>query len=87
MINNLYAVRDSGTAAFNPPIMAQNDVMLRRSLKELFEQEQLRPERERHVFVKYASDFDVFLVGTFDTDTGVVTPVSPVVLSFRMSEL
>lgn len=87
MINNMYALLDRGVGAFRAPLCMVNETMLRRSLEDAFLSEGAKPELQRSEFVRYAEHFDLYLVGTFDDATGVITPAAPVELVLRLSEL
>jgi hypothetical protein len=81
----LYAVFDRGIAQFGAPIMSQNELMMKRSLSDLFAAEAGRPELERHQYVRYAESFDLYLIGEYESDNGVVSPLQPVML-YRLAD-
>lgn len=87
MIVKMYAVHDSGVAAFGPPFFAQNEVMMLRSLQELVQSEMQKAPSQRVEFMKYPSSFAVFEVGRFDTESGGVEAVLPIVRVCGMSDL
>lgn len=79
MISQLYSILDRGVQAFHAPVVAPNETYIRRSLGDLFSQDTMRPVLERHNYVRYPEEFDLYHVGTFDTESGAVEPVSPIV--------
>lgn len=63
----LFAVRDRAVDAFNRPFCAPTLGAAERS----FHDEVRREESEMH---KHPSDYELYCVGAFDEDTGVITP-------------
>lgn len=81
----LYSVFDRGVSAFGNPIQAQNELMMRRTVTDMFLFEAGKPPLERHQYVRWPDSYDVYFVGEFENDTGAISPVAPV-LVFRMSD-
>lgn len=86
MIVRLYSVLDKAVGAYSNPIVAQNEIMLKRSLRDLFLAEAVRREEERHQFYRYADMHDVYVVGTFDTDAGTILAASAPEFVCHMAE-
>lgn len=86
MIHQLYAIFDLGVQGFNAPVVAQNEVMVRRAIGDTFLAEGARSVLDRHVFVRYPQQYDLYLIGTFDTVTGAIAPVTPLVRVCSLSE-
>lgn len=86
MKGSLYSVFDRGVNSFAPPTYAPNEMMVKRSLGELFLSEGLKPEMERHEYVKYAESFDLYLIGEYDTDNGVLSGRQPTLI-LRLADL
>lgn len=84
MISHLFSIYDQGVQQFAAPVMATSETAVRRSLDDLFTAESTRPLLERSNYVRYAADYILYYVGTFDTDSGVVSPVTP---AFRVCSL
>lgn len=70
MIYGVYAVRDR-LAGFAAPYLEQNDPMAMRGFERIILDRQSMPNFK-------PSDFDLCKLGTFDTDSGVISPSVPV---------
>lgn len=79
MIYQLYSIFDHGVSAFAAPVMATSEIVIRRSLADLFASELNRAPLERAQYVRYPGDYSLWHVGTFDVDTGLCVALSPVV--------
>lgn len=77
----VYSLFDRASSAFGGPVLAVNDALMRRSLSELLVEDQGRSNLSR-----YPDEFDVYLIGTFDTDTGALVAQAPQHLC-RVAEL
>lgn len=86
MIAHLFSIYDESVHAFHAPIMAVSEVVIRRSLLDLFTAENSRPLLERSNYVRYSGDFVLYHVGSFDTDSGAVTAVNPLYRVCSLSE-
>lgn len=62
---NLYSVRDSVAKEFGPIYCCKNDDVARRAYSQLMKD------------VNSPVDFDLYFVGAFDTDTGIICPSEP----------
>jgi len=67
---SVFAVRDSATDSFGLPIFQSSA----RSAIRLFSDEVNRPDS---LMGLHPEDFELFLIGTFDQDKGILTPLSP----------
>lgn len=81
MILSMYSIRDSLTG-FLTPVIESNDAVAMRNFSVAMESDSTLTHSPK--------DFDLFKIAVFDTDSGVVSPVSPVQLvcsgsSFRRS--
>lgn len=85
MKSALYAVFDRSVNVFSSPIMAQNELMIKRSLVDLFLNEAGKPSMEQHQYVRYPDSFDLYLIGEFESDNGVISPFQPTMI-IRMAE-
>lgn len=75
MIYRMYSVRDV-KVGFMPPTCDQSDISARRNFE-------FAINRSDNLMNFVPSDFDLFFVGQFDTDSGVITsePVPKIVVS------
>lgn len=71
MILYLFSVHDAATGAYLPPIFMRSKGEAIRSFTESLENEQ-------HQFHKHYMDYTLFALGTFDDNSGIVTPAEPV---------
>lgn len=69
MIYNVFAVRDNKVGFLTPTIDVNKDSAIR-NFRHAF-------MRDDTLFHTHAKDFDLFLIGSFDSDSGIITPVSP----------
>lgn len=72
MIENLYAILDSKSQAFQPPFATSNDETAKRMFASFTHQV---PTMANH-----PEDFILYKVGTFDDSTGAVAAASPIEL-------
>lgn len=63
----VYAIRDKKANSFNPPVCASNDVVMCRALAE-----QVISKRD-NLMAFAPDDFELFRVGSFDIESGVLT--------------
>nr|QJB19813.1 MAG: nonstructural protein [Microvirus sp.] len=70
----MYSIKDVKVGIYHPPVCCHNAAHAIRMHSDYFN----RPDSQ---FCKYAGDFEIYEVGTFDDQTGSVVPVvSPVFL-------
>lgn len=86
MITRLYSVFDRSVQAFGAPFAQPNDAVLKRSFSEVAASEMEKPMPQRSEYFRHPDDYDVFFVGTFDSETGALA-FAPAVVVFRMSHL
>lgn len=86
MISQMFSVFDRGVKAFAPPFTLPNEQILRRSLIEMADAEMQKPLSQRQDYFRHPADYDVYLIGTLDSESGAVAPVSPVVRVCSMSD-
>lgn len=87
MIMDVYSVLDRGVSAFNAPVMAPSELAVKRALSDLFIGESRREPIERHPYVRFPDDYDLYLIAKFDTESGAIVPVSPVVRVCSLSDI
>lgn len=80
MIMQVYSLFDRASGAFGGPILAVNDSIMRRSLTELLQAGQ------GDNISRYPDEFDVYKLGSFNTDDGTLLPQQPSMM-FRVSSL
>lgn len=74
MIYGVYAIRDLKTT-FMSPIISQNDAEAGRNFSHAVMQTD-------SLYYTHASDFDLFKIGSYDSETGIITGMNPeIVLS------
>lgn len=67
---NIYSIYDSKTKAFSTPFFTVNNATALRSFSDLAN------DNNSQVSI-HAEDFSLHLIGSFDEETGVVTPETP----------
>lgn len=72
---NMYAIQDLKTG-FMTPTLDQNDVAASRNFQSAL-------MRGDGLFGTHPEDFRLFRIAEYETDSGVVTPVEPMVLVFE----
>lgn len=70
MIDRMYAIKDVKVGFFYPPQCFRNASHALRVHADIF-------ATDSGPFKAHSADFDVYLVGEFDNDTGVITPCTP----------
>lgn len=68
MISNVFAVYDSKAAAYLPPFFCRNAGVALRSFE-------AAAKDASHDFNKYAADYTLFHIGSFDEVNGVLIPL------------
>ena len=74
MIYPVYALRDAAAHAFLAPTLNSSDESARRDLARA-----VASDTTGMIGFK-PSDFDLYRIGNYDAETGLLTPLSPVVL-------
>lgn len=67
MILKVFAMRDVKADAFGSPFFLPSEGVARRMLGEWVQD-------KRSEVAKYPSEFDMYLIGTFNNETGLMTP-------------
>lgn len=67
MVTNFYTIYDSKVKAYLPPWQAQNHATAFRNLE-------LACRKPDAPFVQFPGDYHVFCVGTWDEQSGAITP-------------
>lgn len=75
MTSNIYAVRDE-LISFMSPFAERNDDAAIRGFKQACSDPNL-------LYASQSSDFTLYKVAEFDFDTGVMTPISPILMICR----
>lgn len=77
----VYAIRDVKANAFQQLTVASNDAVIVRSFAESI-------YNKRDSIMSFSpKDFDLYRIGVFNTETGIVEPESPVVLVVNAQEV
>ncbi len=72
MRRSLYCVRDSAMAAVHAPFMAPSDGVAMRSFRD-----ECTRKREGNMMAEHPEDFELYCVGEYEEDTGVLIPSEP----------
>lgn len=68
----IYSMRDSVAGQYNTPTFEQSDFIAQRSFRYAI---------NKNDFLGFnCKDVDLFKLGEFDTETGIITPIDPVKL-------
>ena len=70
MIMNLYSINDSTAGEYGQPAPMNNDAVAVRSFGTLVNE-------KGTIMNTKPSDFSIWKVGTFDTETGTILPIQP----------
>ncbi|AXL15210.1 nonstructural protein [Microviridae sp.] len=70
MNKNLYSIYDQKTRVFDQPFLAENDATAQR----MFE----RIQQSVPLMKEHPSDFDLYYVGQFDSEDGLIKPTQTV---------
>lgn len=77
----LYSIRDTKAGSFQTPVVSANDFTITRSFGESI-------VNRRDPIISFSpADFDLFQVGEFETDTGIVTPLAVIRLVCNAAEV
>lgn len=68
---NIYSLFDGRVCAFGQPFFCLNDGAAMRTINEA-------AKDQRSMIAKYPMDFSLFRIGTFDDNTGILTPTERV---------
>lgn len=71
MIYTIFAVKDRSVDAYQPTQCARSEMEAIRSFGDAIQ------NPASHVMHKHPDDFDLYQVGTFDDNTGKITPTDP----------
>ena len=71
MILIIFAVRDVATASYDKPMFMVSEGQMIRA----FSDEVNRADKD-NVLYRHPNDYEVFRVGLYDTDTGIIEPVA-----------
>ena len=66
----LYTVKDRISAEYAPPFLARTDLSAIRTFQHMLQGDK----------ITYAEDFELYRIGDFDVDTGIVQGCQPVLL-------
>lgn len=75
MILGVYAARDA-LAGFMTPVVEQSDAIAMRNFRMACD----AAGRDRSLMSWRSTDFSLYRLATYDTETGVVVPVTPITL-------
>jgi hypothetical protein len=67
MILKIYAIRDNKTSAFLRPFIELNDIQATRGLQQAVNDDKIQ-------LSMFAEDFDLYLLGEIDDQSGAITP-------------
>lgn len=81
MILPVYAVRDVKSNSFLSPSVGTNDFVMARSFAESIK------SRRDPIMSFSPKDFDLYRIGSFDMDKGLMIPLSPIELVVNGSEV
>lgn len=70
MLYNLYAIRDSKTGFMTPVCEVNEDAAIRNFYHSVAASD--------GILRTFSKDFDLYQIGTYDTDKGVISPVIPI---------
>jgi len=70
MIKNVYSVYDHKACAFSNPFVAPNDNVALRSFHQA-------ANDENSEISKYPNDYSLFKLGSFNDETGSLSPITP----------
>nr|QJB18760.1 MAG: nonstructural protein [Microvirus sp.] len=80
MMQGLYSIFDRKAVSYGAPMFFANDEIAKRSCADT-----MRAGGD-FAYVYYPDDFDVYRVGSFDTNEGVIVPQVPAVLVCRFAD-
>lgn len=80
MKNPMYSILDLKAAAFLQPFTVVNAAVARRSIAGAV-------NNREHMFGQVPEDFAMYHIADFDEATGVITPLSPIVLECTLVSL
>lgn len=71
-----FSIRDAKTMAWGPPVTARTPGEALRSFSD-----EVNGDKSRSMIALHPEDFEMFQIGSFDTDTGDMTPEHAVSLA------
>lgn len=77
----LYCIYDVAEAKYKPPFVATTDISARRAISEA-----LNGDKHSLLF-KYANEYNLCLLGTYDDDNGLVTGMAQPIIICNLLEL
>lgn len=69
----LFTIYDSKGQTYDLPVFQPNEHVLIREVLNMFKD----PQQQKNRMLVNAEDFSIFCCGTFDKETGLVTPIQP----------
>lgn len=78
-MENIYAIKDNKVSTFNKPMVEPHLTVVQRQLQQVM-------QNPKSMLAQWPQDYDVYLIGKFDSRTGEVIP-SPPTLIFNCIEL
>ena len=66
----IYSIKDTKGSEFAPPFISRTDLSAIRSFQEMIHGGK----------IVYADDFELYRIGSFDIDTGIIVPETPILL-------
>jgi len=82
MIQRVYALFDSAALTFAQPIFVPAAGVVTRMISE-----EVNRDASDNPLFRHTSDFTLYFLGTYDTDTGVIQPSNPPELVHRCVDL
>lgn len=78
----MFSIRDDKAESFQIPVVFPTKGVMTRALADA-----VNKTGSTDLYATHPSDFSVYHVADFDSDSGVVTPLAPVVLVHKLSDL
>lgn len=79
MIYHVYAIRDSVSGEYLAPMLDQTDDLARRNYRHTV-------MIDHGLLSTHTTDYDLYCIGTYDSETGRLTPAEPV-LTMRGADI
>lgn len=73
MIKSIYVMRDQKSGVYGSPITHYTDATITRDISSA-----LKSDKPTMDFQQYPSDFDLYKIGSFDTDSGKIIANDPI---------
>lgn len=74
----LFSVRDSASQVFAPPFVAPSQGFAMRMFRDA-----IADKNSDNMMSKHPEDFELYIIGSYSEDSGVLTAVSPVTMVAR----